>query len=93
MGLGHSNFDPPSRQTGSAKKNPSAVAGKGSYCFEAQVGAGAKTVEVKDHRDRRRRTSRWSHVFGDEEELLLAFLLRCFLLGDFLLSHNVASFH
>jgi hypothetical protein len=33
------------------KKNPSAVAGKGSCCFEAQVGAGAKTVEVKDHLD------------------------------------------
>ena len=45
LGLGHSNFDPPSRQTGSAKKNPSAVAGKGSCCFEAQVGARAKTVE------------------------------------------------
>src|SRR5581483_4639945 len=31
---------------GFQKKNPSAVAGKGSWCFEAQVGAGAKTVGV-----------------------------------------------
>ena len=29
------------------KRNPSAVAGKGFWCFEAQVGARAKTVEVK----------------------------------------------
>jgi len=38
------------------KKNPSAVAGKGSRCFGAQVGARAKTVEVKIRL--RNRTSR-----------------------------------
>ncbi|HSV16112.1 MAG TPA: hypothetical protein VLI90_17760, partial [Tepidisphaeraceae bacterium] len=32
------------------KKNPSAVAGKGSRCFGAQVGARAKTVVVKIER-------------------------------------------
>ena len=71
------------------------MAGKGSWCFEAQVGAGAKTVGVIFvHQTRDTGRNGWSHApgHGRRKKLpLLRSLLRRLLLSGFLLSHGAQS--